>query len=90
MKGFAKGIKAGSRVKQGQVIGYVGTTGRSTGPHLHYEVLKQSTQVNPLDVRFPSGKTLKGSELAAFKAERERIDVAFQNSPTATKVARAD
>ncbi|WP_413206700.1 peptidoglycan DD-metalloendopeptidase family protein [Rhodospirillum sp. A1_3_36] len=90
MKGFAKGIKAGSRVKQGQIIGYVGTTGRSTGPHLHYEVLKQNTQVNPLNVRFPSGKTLKGTELASFKAERQRIDVAFQNSPTVTKVARAD
>ncbi|MCF8481908.1 MAG: M23 family metallopeptidase [Rhodospirillum sp.] len=90
MNGFAKSIKTGARVKQGQIIGYVGTTGRSTGPHLHYEVLKQDNQVNPLDVRFPSGKTLKGTELAAFKAERQRIDVAFQSTPTVTTVARAD
>jgi murein DD-endopeptidase MepM/ murein hydrolase activator NlpD len=90
MQGFAKGIKAGTRVKQGQVIGYVGTTGRSTGPHLHYEMLRADAQVNPLQVRFPSGKTLEGKELALFKQEREQIDVAFRATPTVTKVAKAD
>ena len=64
---YAKGIKAGKRVKQGQVIGYVGSTGRSTGPHLHYEVIKAGRQVNPHSVDLPIGEKLKGNKLAEFK-----------------------
>ncbi|WP_238318392.1 M23 family metallopeptidase [Thalassospira australica] len=71
MKGFAKGLTQGSRVKQGDVIGYVGTTGRSTGPHLHYEILKNHAQVNPMRVKMPSGKTLKGEELDRFLADSD-------------------
>ena len=71
MNGFAKGLKQGSRVKQGDVIGYVGTTGRSTGPHLHYEILQNNTQVNPIRVKMPSGKTLKGDELNRFLADSD-------------------
>ncbi len=71
---FGPGIKAGSRVRQGQVIGYVGTTGRSTGPHLHYEVLKNGRQVNPMKMKQPPATQLKGAELAAFEKERNRID----------------
>jgi murein DD-endopeptidase MepM/ murein hydrolase activator NlpD len=71
---FAKGIKPGVRVRQGQVIGYVGTTGRSTGPHLHYEVLKSGKQVNPMKMKQPSANQLAGAELAAFKREKARID----------------
>ncbi len=72
---YGRGIKAGTRVKQGQVIGYVGSTGRSTGPHLHYEVLSGKKQVNPRSLKLPAGERLKGKDLARFQQERERIDV---------------
>ena len=71
---YAKGIAPGVRVKQGQVIGYVGTTGLSTGAHLHFELLVNGTKVDPMRIRLPTGKVLKGPELEAFKRERDRID----------------
>jgi murein DD-endopeptidase MepM/ murein hydrolase activator NlpD len=74
MHNFAKGISVGKRVKQGSVIGYVGTTGRSTGPHLHYEVLEGGVQVNPKKVKIPQGETLKGKQLEAFKRHIREID----------------
>jgi murein DD-endopeptidase MepM/ murein hydrolase activator NlpD len=74
LKGFAKGIRAGKRVKQGQIIGYVGTTGRSTGPHLHYEVLKNNVQINPRNLKLPQGETLRGQQLADLKAHIGKID----------------
>lgn len=67
MKGFRAGLRDGSRVKQGEVIGYVGTTGRSTGPHLHYEVLVDNRQVNPASVKLPTGNVLHGRDLKSFK-----------------------
>ena len=67
-------VKKGKRVRQGQVIGHVGSTGRSTGPHLHYEVHLNGKQTNPLSVKLPTGKTLTGSQLAAFKKRRAELD----------------
>jgi len=74
LHGFAKGISSGKRVKQGDVIGYIGTTGRSTGPHLHYEVHKHNKQVNPHSVDLPLGEKLRGTDLANFKNQIGKYD----------------
>ena len=71
---IAKGVTEGAKVRQGQVIGYVGTSGLSTGPHLHYELMVNDRKVDPMRVRLPVGRVLSGGELEAFLQERQRID----------------
>jgi murein DD-endopeptidase MepM/ murein hydrolase activator NlpD len=79
MKAFAKGIKEGRKVRQGQIIGYVGSTGMSTGPHLHYEVIVNGKKVNSQRLKLPSGKILKGQERNEFEIERIKIDLRLAN-----------
>lgn len=93
MSRFARGTQTGASVRQGQVIGYVGTTGRSTGPHLHYEVLRRGQQVNPVNLRVADGRNLDGRALELFQIERERIDtlrqVRARETPAQQAVLRA-
>ena len=72
---FGRGIKKGVRVKQGRIIGYVGSTGMSTGPHLHYEVIKNGKKINSQKLKLPSGKILKGKERKRFEVQRIKVDV---------------
>jgi murein DD-endopeptidase MepM/ murein hydrolase activator NlpD len=86
---FASGIRQGERIRQGQVIGYVGSTGRSTGPHLHYEVMRRGSQVNPIALNFPTARKLEGDDLIQFRTAKAEIDLQVAGLVPVERVARA-
>ena len=89
MSAFAKGLEPGKRVRQGQVIGFVGSTGQSTGPHVHYEILVNGRFVDPMRIKLPRGRSLDGAVMAAFDKERDRLDAQMSNRGGAARVSDA-
>ena len=89
MSAFAKGMEPGKRVRQGQVIGFVGSTGMSTGAHVHYEILVNGRFVDPMRVKLPRGRSLEGAMMASFEKERDRLDVQMNNRGSAARVSEA-
>jgi murein DD-endopeptidase MepM/ murein hydrolase activator NlpD len=89
MSAFAKGLEPGKRVRQGQVIGFVGSTGQSTGPHVHYEILVNGRFVDPMRIKLPRGRSLDGPLMAGFEKERDRLDGIMNNRGNVARVSDA-
>jgi murein DD-endopeptidase MepM/ murein hydrolase activator NlpD len=89
MSAFAKGMEPGKRVRQGQVIGFVGSTGMSTGAHVHYEILVNNRFVDPMRVKLPRGRSLEGQVMASFEKERDRLDAQMSNRGNPARVSDA-
>jgi murein DD-endopeptidase MepM/ murein hydrolase activator NlpD len=89
MSAFAKGMEPGKRVRQGQVIGFVGSTGMSTGAHVHYEILVNGRFVDPMRVKLPRGRSLEGTMMASFEKERDRLDAQMSNRGNPARVSDA-
>jgi murein DD-endopeptidase MepM/ murein hydrolase activator NlpD len=89
MSAFAKGMEPGKRVRQGQVIGFVGSTGMSTGAHVHYEILVNGRFVDPMRIKLPRGRSLEGQLMSSFEKERDRLDAMMNNRGGAARVSDA-
>lgn len=89
MSAYAKGMEPGKRVRQGQVIGFVGSTGMSTGAHVHYEILVNGRFVDPMRIKLPRGRSLEGSMLTSFEKERDRLDGMMSNRGSGARVSDA-
>ncbi len=89
MSAFAKGMEPGKRVRQGQVIGFVGSTGHSTGPHVHYEILVNGRFVDPMRIKLPRGRSLEGPIMTSFEKERDRLDAMMSGHGAAAHISDA-
>jgi murein DD-endopeptidase MepM/ murein hydrolase activator NlpD len=89
MSAFAKGMEIGKRVRQGQVIGFVGSTGQSTGPHVHYEILVNGRFVDPMRIKLPRGRSLEGPMMTGFEKERDRLDTMMTGHGAAAHISDA-
>src|ERR1700744_115046 len=88
MPAFAKGLDVGSKVRQGQIIGFVGSTGLSTGSHVHFEILINDRFVDPMRIKLPRGRVLDGSTLATFEKDREQLDAFMTRAPARVATTR--
>jgi murein DD-endopeptidase MepM/ murein hydrolase activator NlpD len=89
MSAFAKGLEVGKQVRQGQIIGFVGSTGQSTGPHVHYEILVNGRFVDPMRIKLPRGRSLEGPLMAGFEKERDRLDAMMANRNGGARISDA-